>query len=320
MKVKNIMFFGFAAAILSAAGAQAAATATFSPAVSAPDAAGRQIVSSKSYVDSVATNIAGQLKSVAVTGDYNDLDNKPTVDTTFNSSSTNAATSAAIATYVGDQITAAAPTIDSALSTTSENAVQNKVVTTELNKKANSDDLATVATSGAYSDLTGTPTVDSTYNSTSGNAQAGTAVAEAISDALNDVATDLSGKQDNLGGTGQGGKVVTATETAGTVTYTTLADVATSGSYNDLTDTPTVDSTFDSGSSNAATSAAIATYINNQNFTTVDSVIPAKPAFCTDANPCALLQDANGYNWYSMATDQSTTRQAGTDEKPNPRS
>ena len=83
MKVKNIMFFGFAAAILSAAGAQAAATATFSPAVSAPDAAGRQIVSSKSYVDSVATNIAGQLKSVAVTGDYNDLDNKPTVDTTF---------------------------------------------------------------------------------------------------------------------------------------------------------------------------------------------------------------------------------------------
>ena len=96
MKVKNIMFFGFAAAILSAAGAQAAATATFSPAVSAPDAAGRQIVSSKSYVDSVATNIAGQLKSVAVTGDYNDLDNKPTVDTTFNSSSTNAATSAAI--------------------------------------------------------------------------------------------------------------------------------------------------------------------------------------------------------------------------------
>ena len=107
------------------------------------------------------------------------------------------------------------------MSTTSENAVQNKVVTTELNKKANSDDLATVATSGAYSDLTGTPTVDSTYNSTSGNAQAGTAVAEAISDALNDVATDLSGKQDNLGGTGQGGKVVTATETAGTVTYTT---------------------------------------------------------------------------------------------------
>jgi len=79
MKVKNIMFFGFAAAILSAGAANAAATATFSPAVSAANEAGRKIVSSKAYVDSVASNIAGQLKSVAVTGSYNDLDDKPTI-------------------------------------------------------------------------------------------------------------------------------------------------------------------------------------------------------------------------------------------------
>lgn len=48
-------------------------------------------------------------------------------------------------------------TVDSALSTTSENPVQNKVITGALNNKANSADLATVASSGAYSDLSGTP-------------------------------------------------------------------------------------------------------------------------------------------------------------------
>lgn len=48
-------------------------------------------------------------------------------------------------------------TVDSALSTTSENPVQNKVITGALNNKANSADLATVATSGAYADLSGTP-------------------------------------------------------------------------------------------------------------------------------------------------------------------
>ena len=44
--------------------------------------------------------------------------------------------------------------------------------------------LATVATTGAYSDLTGTPTVDQTYSGTSTNAQSGTAVKSAIDAAI----------------------------------------------------------------------------------------------------------------------------------------
>ena len=48
-------------------------------------------------------------------------------------------------------------TVDDAMSSSSENPVQNKVITTALGNKANSADLATVATSGAYSDLSGTP-------------------------------------------------------------------------------------------------------------------------------------------------------------------
>jgi len=54
--------------------------------------------------------------------------------------------------------------------------------------------LATVATTGAYSDLSGKPTVDQTYDGTSANAQSGVAVASAISGKAN---TDLS----NISGT-----------------------------------------------------------------------------------------------------------------------
>lgn len=50
-------------------------------------------------------------------------------------------------------------TIDSSLSTSSTNPVQNKVVNTALSSKANTADLANVATSGSYTDLSNTPTI-----------------------------------------------------------------------------------------------------------------------------------------------------------------
>lgn len=98
--------------------------------------------------------------------------------------------------------------VDAALSSTSENAVQNKAVKAELDKKANSSSLATVATSGKYSDLSGTPTipsVDDELNTNSLNAIANSPVARA-----------LNQKADSAN----------------------LAEVATSGSYNALSDTP----------------------------------------------------------------------------------
>jgi hypothetical protein len=58
-------------------------------------------------------------------------------------------------------------TVDSALSTTSENPVQNKVITTELNKKVNSSSLANVATSGSYNDLSDKPTIPTVDNAMS---------------------------------------------------------------------------------------------------------------------------------------------------------
>ena len=52
-------------------------------------------------------------------------------------------------------------TIDSALSGTSTNPVQNKVIKGALDEKANTTDLAQVATSGSYNDLSDKPTIPS---------------------------------------------------------------------------------------------------------------------------------------------------------------
>lgn len=54
----------------------------------------------------------------------------------------------------------------------------------DSNNYAKIADLATVATSGDYNDLIGTPTVDQTYSRKSTNAQSGVAVASAISSAI----------------------------------------------------------------------------------------------------------------------------------------
>ena len=82
------------------------------------------------------------------------------------------------------------PTVDQSYDGTSTNAQSGVAVADALSDYTPTASLATVATSGAYSDLSGTPTiptVDQTYDGTSANAQSGVAVASAI-----------SGKQDTL--------------------------------------------------------------------------------------------------------------------------
>ena len=67
------------------------------------------------------------LAKAATSGSYTDLSNKPSIPSPT--------------------------TIDSTLSSTSTNPVQNKVVTTKFNS------LSTVATTGSYNDLTNKPTI-----------------------------------------------------------------------------------------------------------------------------------------------------------------
>lgn len=80
-------------------------------------------------------------------------------------------------------------TVDSALSTTSTNPVQNKVITSALNNKADSSSLAAVATSGSYNDLSDKPTIDSAPTINSGNAVASNGVYRALQSAVTGMQT-----------------------------------------------------------------------------------------------------------------------------------
>lgn len=138
------------------------------------------------------------LAAVATTGDYDDLSNKPSIPAAQVNAdwSSNSGVSAILnkpqnlvqdANYVhtDENFTSAEKT---KLAGIEAGAQVN--VKPDWNAVAGADDeilnkpsLATVATTGAYSDLSGTPTiptVDQSYNASSPNAQSGVAVAQAI--------------------------------------------------------------------------------------------------------------------------------------------
>lgn len=122
--------------------------------------------------------------------------------------------------------------VDTALSTTSTNPVENRVITNALNDKANLSDIPTVPTnvSAFYNDagyVTSSTIAQNYYNKTETYNQ--TEVDSLISGVSADIPTKTSGLT-NDGATG----------TSTYVELSQLATVATSGSYNDLTDKPTV--------------------------------------------------------------------------------
>ena len=135
---------------------------------------------------------------------------------TGTSYATNAFVDAAIATAVSNLIDTAPATLDTLnelAAALGDDADFAGTVTTSLAAKANSADLATVATTGAYSDLTGTPT-------------------------LATVAT--TGAYSDLTGTPTLATVATTGAYSDLTGTPTLATVATTGAYSDLTGTPTI--------------------------------------------------------------------------------
>lgn len=76
--------------------------------------------------------------------------------------------------------------IDSTVSDSSTNAIQNKViksyVDTGLSGKASTSSLSTVATSGSYDDLSNKPTIDSELSDSSTNAVQNKVITETIGD------------------------------------------------------------------------------------------------------------------------------------------
>lgn len=112
------------------------------------------------------------LADVALSGDYGDLINLPTLGTAAAKDSTNAVTQG------------------------STDLVESGAVYSGLANKANTADLATVATSGAYSDLSGTPSLatvatSGSYNDLLNKPTLGTAAAKDSTNAVTQNSTDL---------------------------------------------------------------------------------------------------------------------------------
>lgn len=207
------------------------------------------------------------------THSYNDLDDLPTIDTELNATSTHAVQNKAIATAINgkadsDHNHAAAditglskvatsnkysdldgkPTIDSALSSTSTNAVQNKVINskistleTAINGKASSTH------THSYNDLTDTPTIDTDLSTTSSNAVEN----KSVTTKINELETTINGKADG-------------THTHAAADITGLATVATSGKYSDLTGRPTIDTKLSTTSTNAVQNKVVTAAINGK--------------------------------------------------------
>jgi len=100
-------------------------------------------------------------------------------------------------------------------------------------------------------------------------------------------------RQTQLGGSGQDGKLVTATGTAGSVNYTSVESTGSNIATNQST---------------IPTSGAVADYVTGQLAAQPASAIPAKSTtICTADYPCALVAEGDYLNWRVMAVSSSQT-------------
>ena len=173
---------------------------------------------------------------VHFSGDYTDLTNKPTIP-----SLTGYATETYVDTILSDLIDAAPATLDTLnelAAALGDDPNFATTVSTTLGLKANSADLATVATSGDYTDLINTPTVpvDVSDLTDTTNLLSGVTSYNDLSDKPT-IPVDVSDLTDTTS---------LLNHFSGDYTDLTnapvLATVATTGAYSDITGTPTVPS------------------------------------------------------------------------------
>ena len=143
------------------------------------------------------------LANVALSGEYSDLLNKPTIDQTYNGSSANAQSGVAVADAISEKSKVSMKNWNTSVTTDIDELIINNLTHDEYINLVNTgqiqsdelymvtdedyvqpSDLSNVAFSGEYSDLLNKPTipvVEQSYNGSSVNAQSGVAVANAIS-------------------------------------------------------------------------------------------------------------------------------------------
>ena len=223
----------------------------------------------------------GALSDVAVSGAFSDLAGAPTTVTTFTDVS-NAGSGIIISTAERSKLTGIAAGAE-----VNVNADWNATTGDAL--IANKPTLATVATTGAYSDITGTPTSVTAFSDES-NAGSGIIISTAERSKLTGIA---AGAEANVNADWNA-----TTGDALIANKPTLATVATTGAYSDITGAPTSVTAFsdvsDAGSGIIMSTAerskltgiaagAEANVNADWNATTGDALIANKPTLATVA-------------------------------------
>lgn len=146
--------------------------------------------------------------------------------------------------------------------------------------------LATVAKTGSYTDLTNKPTIgDGTLTIEKNSTSVGTFKANATSDTTIDISVPT--KTSELTNDG-------SDNTSTYVELDDLATVATTGSYGDLLNKPTIDSSLSEASTNAIQNKAVSTALDNSVMTGLS--VNANPSTTT------VQLDGSNKNLYSGAT------------------
>ncbi len=227
--------------------------------------------------DNTSTYVeADELATVATSGSYSDLINKPTIPTVNNATLTIQRNSTTVGTFTANASSNVTADITVPTKTSDLNNDSGFITSASLPTKTSdltndgsdgtstyveADDLATVATSGSYDDLLNKPTIPSAQVNSDWNASSG------VAEILN---------------------------------KPTLATVATSGSYNDLSNKPTIPTVND------------ATLTIQKNGTTVKT-FTANASSNVTANitvPTAT-SDLNNDSGFLTATDYASANTGG---------
>jgi hypothetical protein len=279
----------------------------------------------------------GDLATVATTGAYSDLSGKPTIPTKTSDLTNDSGyiTSSALSgyateTWVGQQgyITGITSTdVTTALGFTPYNATNpaGYITSSALTPYALSANLSTVATSGSYNDLSNKPTipaaqVNSDWNATSGVAQIFNkpSIPRDTSDLTNG-AGFITGITSSDVTTALGYTPYSSSNPSGYITSSaltpyvlssSLASVATSGSYDDLSDKPTIPTvnnatlTIQKNGTNVATFTA-----NASSNVTANISVPTNNNQLTNGAGYITSSALNGYATESYVTTATANMQ-----------
>ena len=242
-------------------------------------------LASETYVDEKVATIkvpsldgyakTADLSTVATSGSYEDLTNKPTIPAAYELPTASATTLGGVKVGSGLSIT------DGVLSATGGGTADS----VDWSKVQNKPNFANVATSGDYNDLSNKPTIPSVAGLAS-EAYVNEKVAAII---IPEVPTKVSELENDAG------YLTTHQSLAEYAKTADLAQVAKTGSYNDLADKPTIPST---------TGLATETYVDSKISEIVIPTVPTKVS--------AFENDAGYLTEHQSLADYSTTAQVQT--------